>query len=131
MSLAQQSILDSVKKVVNMAPSYTAFDEDLVMHINAQFSKLYSLGVGPKTAAFEIEDSSAKWGDFLQGKTNINMVKTFVCMAVRLIFDPPPTSFGISAVEREIEQMGWRLNVLDDDTHQSHATTTPSGGSDD
>ena len=120
MALADQSILDSVKKVIGMDPSYTAFDIDIVMHINTQFSKLYNLGVGPKNAAFEIEDKNAKWSDFLQGKTNINMVKTYVCMAVRLIFDPPPTSFGIEAVKTEIQEMGWRLNVLDDNTHSYH-----------
>lgn len=121
MALADQSILDSVKKVIGMDPSYEAFDEDIIMHINSQFSKLYNLGVGPKTAAFEIEDNKAKWSDFLQGKTNINMAKTYVYMAVRLIFDPPPTSFGIAAVQKEIEEMGWRLNVLDDDTHSYHS----------
>lgn len=120
MALADQSILDSVKKVIGMDPSYTAFDIDIIMHINTQFSKLYNLGVGPKNAAFEIEDKNAKWSDFLQGKTNINMVKTYVCMAVRLIFDPPPTSFGIEAVKTEIQELGWRLNVLDDNTHSYH-----------
>ena len=120
MALADQSILDSVKKVIGMDPSYTAFDIDIIMHINTQFSKLYNLGVGPKNAAFEIEDNTATWGDFLQGKTNINMVKTYVCMAVRLIFDPPPTSFGIEAVKTEIQELGWRLNVLDDNTHSYH-----------
>lgn len=120
MALADQSILDSVKKVIGMDPSYEAFDEDIIMHINSQFSKLYNLGVGPKTAAFEIEDNKAKWSDFLQGKTNINMAKTYVYMAVRLIFDPPSTSFGIAAVQKEIEEMGWRLNVLDDNTHSYH-----------
>ena len=120
MALADQSILDSVKKVIGMDPSYTAFDIDIIMHINTQFSKLYNLGVGPKNAAFEIEDNTAKWADFLQGKTNINMVKTYVCMGVRLIFDPPPTSFGIEAVKTEIQEMGWRLNVLDDNTHSYH-----------
>lgn len=120
MALSDQSILDSVKKVIGMDPSYTAFDIDIVMHINTQFSKLYNLGVGPKNAAFEIEDRTAKWSDFLQGKTNINMAKTYVCMAVRLIFDPPPTSFGIEAVKTEIQEMGWRLNILDDNTHSYH-----------
>ena len=120
MALADQSILDSVKKVIGMDPSYTAFDIDIIMHINTQFSKLYNLGVGPKNAAFEIEDNTATWSDFLQGKTNINMAKTYVCMAVRLIFDPPPTSFGIEAVKTEIQEMGWRLNVLDDNTHSYH-----------
>ena len=121
MAIADQSILDSVKKVIGMDPGYTAFDVDVIMHINSMFSKLYNLGVGPKTAAFEIEDKTAKWSDFLQGKTNINMAKTYVCMSVRLIFDPPATSFGIDAIQKEIDQMGWRLNVLDDDTHSYHS----------
>ena len=120
MAIADQSILDSVKKVIGMDPGYTAFDVDVIMHINSMFSKLYNLGVGPKTAAFEIEDKTAKWSDFLQGKTNINMAKTYVCMAVRLIFDPPPTSFGIDAVKTEIQELGWRLNILDDNTHSYH-----------
>ena len=129
MAIADQSILDSVKKVIGMDPGYTAFDLDVIMHINSMFSKLYNLGVGPKTAAFEIEDKTAKWSDFLQGKTNINMAKTYVCMSVRLIFDPPATSFGIEAIQKEIDQMGWRLNILDDDTHKNHAATTlPYGG---
>lgn len=129
MTLAEQSILDSVKKVIGMDPDYTAFDEDVIMHINAKFSELYSLGVGPKTVAFEIEGQDATWADFLQGRTNINMVKTYVCMSVRLIFDPPPTSFGIAAVQKEIEQMGWRLNILDDDTHKNHTPVPlPYGG---
>lgn len=119
MALADQSILDSVKKVIGMDPSYTAFDEDIVMHINSSFSKLYNLGVGPKLVAFEIENNTSTWSDFLQGKTNINMVKTYVCMSVRQIFDPPPTSFGIEAVQKEIEQMGWRLKILDDDTYRN------------
>ena len=121
MAIADQSILDSVKKVIGMDPGYTAFDVDVIMHINSMFSKLYNLGVGPKTAAFEIEDKTAKWSDFLQGKTNINMAKTYVCMSVRLIFDPPATSFGIDAIQKEIDQMGCRLNVLDDDTHSYHS----------
>lgn len=121
MAIADQSILDSVKKVIGMDPSYTTFDIDIIMHINTQFSKLYNLGVGPKNAAFEIEDKNATWSDFLQGKTNINMAKTYVCMAVRLIFDPPPTSFGIDAIRKELEELGWRLHILDDDTHTRYA----------
>lgn len=116
MTLAQQSILDSVKKVLGMDPSYPAFDEDIIMHINTHFSKLFQLGVGSKTEAFAIEDSLSTWEDFLQGRKNIHMVKTYVCMGVRLIFDPPPTSFGIEAVKEELRQMEWRLKIADDTT---------------
>ena len=40
-------ILESVKKVLGIAPEYLAFDQDIVMHINSAFSVLHQLGVGP------------------------------------------------------------------------------------
>mgnify|MGYP007112200761 CR=1 FL=1 len=120
MTLAEQSILDSVKKVIGMDPSYTAFDEDVIMHINTAFSKLFQLGVGPKEFPFAIESNADTWGSFLGSRTHINMVKTFVCMSVRLIFDPPPTSFGIAAVQTELKEMEWRLKIMDDTTHQNY-----------
>jgi len=122
MPIADQSILTSVKKVIGMDEDYTAFDEDIIMHINSVFSKLFQLGVGPKDYAFQIEDATETWADFLAGKQNINMVKTFVCMSVRLILDPPQTSYGIEAIRTEIKEMEWRLNVADDSTHSYHST---------
>jgi hypothetical protein len=31
-------------------------------------------------------------------------------MSVRLAFDPPATSFGIAAFEKQLEELGWRIN---------------------
>lgn len=119
MSLADQSILTSVKKVVGIHEEYEAFDDDIVMHTNTVFSKLYQLGVGSQIRPFQIEDKTATWGQFLEEKQHINMVKTYVCMSVRLIFDPPATSFAIEAIKTELKEMEWRLNVMDDTTHLS------------
>lgn len=42
------SILDSIKKILGMPPVYDAFDTDLVIHINSVFGILAQLGVGPE-----------------------------------------------------------------------------------
>lgn len=107
------SILDSTKKNLGIAAEYRAFDEDVTTHINTAFSTLHQLGVGP-VEGFMIEDESAEWGDFLGGDIPLNQVKTYIFMRVKLIFDPPPNSFGIAAMEKQIEEMEWRLMVYVD-----------------
>lgn len=104
------SILDDTKKILGIAPDYTAFDTDLIIHINSAFGTLNQLGVGP-AEGFEISDNTATWDDFLAGDVRYNSVKTYVYLKVRLIFDPPATSFTIASIERQIEELEWRLNV--------------------
>lgn len=106
----QTSILNSVKKNLGLMDDYTAFDEDIIMHINTAFSTLNSIGLGP-VEGFEIQDDTAVWADFLGGDTRLNSVKTYVYLRVRLLFDPPSTSFAIASMERQIEEFEWRLNV--------------------
>ena len=42
------SILTSVKKLLGLAEGYTAFDADLIMHINSVLMILNQMGVGPE-----------------------------------------------------------------------------------
>lgn len=104
------SILESTKKVLGIESDYTAFDVDILMHINSVFSTLNQLGVGPADS-FTIEDKIPTWADFLETKKNINSVKTYVYLKVRLIFDPPSTSFAIESMQKQIQEFEWRLNV--------------------
>ena len=104
------SILNSVKKVLGLDLDYTPFDQDVIMHINTAFSTLEQLGVGPPEG-FQIEDSSAGWEDFAGEDYRYNAVKTYICLRVRMIFDPPSTSFAIDAMQKQISELEWRLNI--------------------
>lgn len=106
----EQSILISTKKILGLPADYTAFDLDVITHINSVFSTLHQLGVGPDLG-FAIEDDVAEWGDFLGGDLLLNNVKTYMYLKVRLAFDPPTTSFTISAVEQQIRELEFRINV--------------------
>lgn len=111
-----ESILDSVKKVIGLGFDYTAFDADIVLHINSTFATLHQLKVGPDTPYF-ITDRENLWTEFIEDKTGIDSVKTYVYAKVKLLFDPPPTSYGIASFERICSEFEWRLNVRAEGTY--------------
>lgn len=108
--MSDESILDSVKKVVNINKDDTSFDTDIVLHINSVFATLHQLGVGPEQG-FQIEDSDALWEDFLLGDPRLNSIKTYVCLRVRMLFDPPMTSYHATAIQEQIKELEWRLST--------------------
>lgn len=104
----EPSILNSIKKVLGLADDDTAFDTDIVMHINSVLSTLNQIGVGPE-AGFAIEDAESTWSDLLGEDHRLNMVKSYVYLKVRLAFDPPGTSFAIDAISKMADQYEWRI----------------------
>ena len=107
----ESSILTSTKKILGIAETYTAFDLDIITHINLAFSTLNQLGIGPANGFF-IEDASAEWTDIGLSDVILNMVKTYMYLKVRSLFDPPATSFAIEAMNNQIKEQEWRLNVF-------------------
>lgn len=107
------SILNSVKKILGITPEYEHFDADIIMHINSVFLILNQMGVGPESP-FVIEDASATWDDFSSEINNIEMVKSYVGLKVRQIFDPPQGGAVSEALKNQIAEFEWRLNVAVD-----------------
>jgi hypothetical protein len=108
-------ILPTVKKVLGLVEADTSFDVDILMHINTALGTLTQLGIGP-AEGFEIEDATATWATFLDNDKAKNPVKSYVVLRVRLLFDPPTTSFAIESYVKQQEELEWRLNVLREDT---------------
>lgn len=106
----QESILDSVKQMVGVPFDYDIFDSNITMFINSTFSTLHQLGVGPETP-YRIADRENLWSEFLGNRENIDSVKEYIGAKVRIIFDPPATSFGITALETICKEFEWRLEV--------------------
>ena len=105
-----ESILDSVKKMLGIEASYKVFDPDIIMHINSAFFILQQLGVGP-AEGFKIGDESDVWTDFMPASPNVESVKSYVYLRVKLLFDPPLNSSLIESISRQIAALEWRLNV--------------------
>lgn len=108
-----ESILDSVKKYLGNDPSYDYFDPDIIMLINAGISKLVQLGVGPADG-FEIADRSSKWSDLIGDRKNLLLAKTYLCIDVKLVFDPPANSFLVNSLKEIQNEAAWRITCMVD-----------------
>lgn len=107
-----ESILTSIKKLLGIAKEYTHFDDDLIMHINSVLTILNQLGVGPLTG-FSIKDETDTWSDFVEDTSQIEFIKTYVHLKVKLIFDPPLSSAVIESMNRTISELEWRISIAD------------------
>jgi hypothetical protein len=102
----EDSILLSTKMMLGIAPTYTVFDEEIIFNINSVLSTLYQLGIDIET----IEDDSSAWSDLLLPANQINMVKTYIFLKVKMVFDPPNTSYLVDAAQKQIAEQEWRLS---------------------
>lgn len=107
-----ESILTSIKKLLGIDAGYTQFDADIIMHINSVFSILTQLGVGPANG-FLITGTNEKWDDFITGN-QFSLVRSYMHLKLRLIFDPPLSSAVIESINRQISEFEWRLYVAAD-----------------
>lgn len=118
----EQSILTSTKKILNIGEDDTSFDLDILTHINAAFSHLHQLGIGPQNG-FVVEDADKQWSDFLNEETPlpiVSAVKTNVHLRVRSIFDPPQLPHVLAALERQLLESDVRISNMRESTEWSN-----------
>lgn len=125
------SILQSVKKDLGIAPEYEHFDDELIMLINTVFSVLTQIGVGPENG-FRISDDSSVWSDFIDSDSNnLEFVKTYVSKRVKLLFDPPYNSSVTQSLQERINELEWRINVAVDHYVSDEERSANKNGVDD
>lgn len=113
LNTGEQSILESVKHMLNIAPNITVYDQDIIIHINTVFSILYQMGVGPKNG-FRITSPNETWeyyfaDDSIDNQNYYNDLKDFVMLRVKMLFDPPTTSAMIDSINNLIKELEYRL----------------------
>lgn len=101
------SVLNTIKQMLGITDEQTDFDTDIIIHINTVFNILHQLGVTEEW--IQIDGPSTKWEDVVNDITKVNMIKTYMYQKVRLMFDPPLNSTVISAMERQIQELEFRL----------------------
>lgn len=104
------SILISIKKLLGISSDYTAFDTDIIININSTFMILHQLGIGPEEA-FKITGEKERWDDFIEDEDNLEAIKSYIYLKVKVIFDPPLNSSVLEANKQMISELEWRLNV--------------------
>lgn len=104
------SILTSVKKALGIEESYEHFDPDIILHTNSVMMSLNQFGVGPKIG-FMITGKDEKWVDLLGERKDLEAVKTYIYLKVKLIFDPPTVAAVLESMNRQITECEWRITA--------------------
>lgn len=104
----EESILTSIKQLLGIEEDLTAFDLDIMVHINTFFGVLNQLGVGVKD--FTIAGNEEVWSDFLKDDSAmLHEVKTYIYLRVRQLFDPPSSGIVMNAMQETINELAWRM----------------------
>ena len=110
-----ESILVELRKLFggSVAPDdFTHFDTDIMIHANTYFANLVQMGVG--SPGFLLTNENQTWEDFLGEEypaDRLAQVKTYVFIKIKLVFDPPQSSFYATNLKEEARELEWRINV--------------------
>jgi hypothetical protein len=103
------SILTTIKQMLGgLTEQNSHFDTEIITHINTALFRLHQLGVGPDKRA-HIEDSSDTWNSVFGDMDDIQAVKDFIYFKVKLVFDPPTSSFVLESIKEQINELEWCL----------------------
>lgn len=104
------SILNSIKKLLLLAEDDTSFDVDIIMHINSVISILHQLGI-PSADGFTITGADETWKQLIGDYPNLDMVRSYVYLKVKLLFDSGTNSAVIESTNRVANELEWRINA--------------------
>ena len=105
-----ESILTSIKKLLGPEETDTQFDEDIIIFINGAIMRLNQLGIGPP-AGYSITDKNNVWSELIGTREDLDAVKTYIYLKVRLVFDPPQSGFLVDAIKGQITELESTLNI--------------------
>lgn len=105
----QESILKTIRGMLGPDEDYEHFDNQIIPHINAAFSRLCRLGVGP-SQPFKINGTDETWGDFIDDAYQ-EEVKEYIFLKVKTVFDTSTINSSVlSAYNDRIKELEWEMN---------------------
>lgn len=102
-------IFDDIKNLLGYGPDETDFDDEILSHLKTAVMILGQLGVGPPEG-IEI-DVNTEWSALIGERKDLEAIRRFAYVDVKLTWDPPTTGPKTQAFERERDRLEWRINV--------------------
>lgn len=113
------NILQSVKKdLTGITEEYDAFDDQILMFINGAISALNQVGVGAEDEVFAASKEST-WDEYVSNEKLLSIVKQYIVEKVKVLFDPPSSSFVLSSLEKDLDRLEWRIRVMVDSINKT------------
>ena len=91
----------------------TSFDAELLTFINSALAEVNQVGVGP-VEGLMIFSEAEEWEALIGNDARLNIVKPYVYLYCKMLFDPPEVGFVLTSMERILERHIWRLMVIAD-----------------
>lgn len=110
MAQVTNSILHDIKQMLGQEWDDTTYDLDIKILINSVFFNLNQINVGPPEG-YTIDDENNLWPEFIGDSKNLEAVKTYIYIRVRLTFDPPTNGFLVTSLEKQADKLEWTLMV--------------------
>lgn len=118
-------VLTDIKKLIGFDETYTAFDTDILIHINSTLSLLEQIGVDVTSKL--TSNGNEDWDDILGDDVEQEMIKEYIYLKTRLVFDPPLNSSILESIKESIREYEWRINTaVETDDDNSESTTSDS-----
>lgn len=110
---SDKSIISTIKKMLGLAEDYTVFDTELLFFINSAIMELSQLGAC--SPDFQItENGNETWDDLLSNYSYnglLNGAQNYIYIKTRLVFDPPNSGYVTSALQKELDELTWRIRI--------------------
>ncbi len=104
------SILADMRRAAGADEWDDAFDADIIDHTNSVFMILTQMGIGP-SEGYAISGTDNKWDEFITDPIKFRLVKSYMGLRVKLLFDPSLSSAVLESINRQIAEFEWRLTV--------------------
>jgi len=108
-----ESILNTIKKLLGISEYDTSFDQDIIVDINTILGILWQMGVGPDYP-FRITGPGETWSDFVTDISQIEFIKSFIHLRVAQLFDPSSSGAVDESRNNLIKELEWRLYTSGD-----------------
>lgn len=106
----EETILESIRDYVGVQKDIDAFDKELILHINSAFSTLFQIGVG-KDRPYRLEECSTWFGLFSEYEEELDLIKEYTFLKVKLLFDPPTNSSLLESLKSVINEIEYRIEL--------------------
>lgn len=105
------SILNTIKQLLGISSSDDSFDVNVIISINSVLTILSQMGLS-EADGFMITGTTEEWSELIGSRTDLEFVKTYIGLKVKLMFDPPTSSAAIDAIKRNIDELEWRITNI-------------------
>ena len=102
------SILQTIKQLLGISEADESFDPNIIVLVNSVLNIISQIGL-EEANNFQIKGSSETWNELFRDRKDLEIVKTYICFKVKMMFDPPTSSAALEATKRVLDEQEWRI----------------------